>query len=65
MHSYPQKCLLGAIDKLENNFPDFFRVENVRLVRLEQNVFFTNRQSIGMGGVLKTLIKLSLLRKIH
>lgn len=51
MYSYPQKCILGAIDKLENNFPDFFRVKNVRLVRLEQNVFFfTNRQSIGMGG---------------
>lgn len=53
MHPYPQKCLLGAIGKLENNFPDFFRVENVRLVRLEQNVFFLptdNQLELGGGG---------------
>lgn len=53
MYSYSQKCLLGAIDKLKNNFPDFFSVKNVRLVRFEQNDFFFvshSDKSIGRGG---------------
>lgn len=69
MYSYPQKCLLGAIDKSENSFPDFFRVENVRLVRFEQNVFFcfANRKINWNGGGVKNPYKTCfiMLRKIH
>lgn len=70
MDSYPQKCLLGAFDRLENNLPDFFKVENVRLVRFEQNLLFFHHQANQLewgGGGLKNPYKtfFTMLRKIH